>query len=79
MKTAINKIQRAVKEMWARHQDHTWADSDKAQRRAQVVSSRERADDAGEERRAEWLNEQVRAQLCQTATQDGAAPRAHED
>jgi hypothetical protein len=30
MKTAIHKVQRAVKEMRARHEDHAWADSDKA-------------------------------------------------
>ena len=31
MNTAIDEIQRAIKDRWARHEDHAWADGDQAQ------------------------------------------------
>ena len=78
MDAAGDKVQRAIEEVRSRHQDHAWADRDEAQRRAQIVAHRQRADQAGEQRRAEWLQENVRAELGERAAQNGAGAGAHE-
>ena len=79
MDTAADKVKRAVEEVRSRHQHHAWADRDQAQRRAQIVADRQRANEAGENRRAEWLDEVVGAPLRNRAAQNGADAGAHED
>ncbi|MEJ0046809.1 MAG: hypothetical protein WDN04_12365 [Rhodospirillales bacterium] len=58
--------------MRPRHQDHARADGDQAQRRTQIVTNGQRADDAGQQRSAEWLQEDVGAVFCHVAAQHGA-------
>ena len=74
---AVDEVERAIEEMRTRHQHHARADHDKAQRRTEFIADRQRADDAGKERRAERLQEEIRAQLAQCATQQCAGAGTH--
>ena len=78
MDTAMEKIQHAVEDGWSGHKDHAWADRDQAQGRAQLVSNSQRADNAGEQGRAEWLQEDVGAVVRQAPAKNGAGRRTHE-
>ena len=78
MHAALDEIQRAIQHRRSRHQNHARANRDKAQRRTQVVADRQSADNAGEQRRTEWLQEDVGAVLRQAAAKNSAGACADE-
>ena len=78
MDAAPDDVQRAIEHMRSRHKDHAWTDRAGRSDELNWIANRQRADDAGEQCRAEWLQQDVRAVLRQAAAQNGASRRAHE-
>jgi hypothetical protein len=76
--TSLDKIECAIEDGGAAHQDHAGANRDQAQRRAQMIANRQRSDDAREQGRGQWLQKDVCAQVGQTAAKQGAGGRTHE-
>jgi hypothetical protein len=73
------EVDHAIEHVRPWHQDHARADGDQAQRGAELVSHRDRANDAGEQCRAEWLQQDVAAVPVDDASQNGTARRADDD
>src|SRR5262249_58204242 len=78
MDTAADQVQCRVEEVRPGYQNHAWADCDEAQRRTQIEPDRQRADDTGENCRAEWLDEIAVTDPSDRAAQDRASAGAHE-
>jgi hypothetical protein len=78
MDAAVDEIQRAIEDVRSRHQHHARTDRDEAQRRTQLIAHCQRADNSSQNRRAEWLDEDVRTPLCQGTAQKGAGTGARE-
>src|SRR6516165_9338870 len=78
MDAAVDEVERAIEDVRPRHQHHARADRNKAQRGTQLVADRQGADDAGHERRAERLEEDVCARPRHAAPQNGAGRGTHE-
>ncbi len=64
--------------MRSRYQNHAWADRDETQRRAQIKAHRQRTNNAGEQRRAERLQERIAAIPRERAAQNGAGRRTRD-
>ena len=73
------EVDHAIEHVRPGHQDHAGADSDQAQRGAELVAHRDRADNPSQQCRAEGLQEDIAAVLADDAPQNGTARRADDD